>query len=241
MQISCKSDIGRMRSQNQDSVFASDKPVGKLPNLLIVADGMGGHKAGDFASRYAVEKLVECISESVYEHPLLIVSDAIRVVNRRIYEKSQDYEEYRGMGTTLTLAFVDEASKLHVFQVGDSRLYLISDTIRQITKDHSYVEEMYRKGLITRDSEEYQSKKNIITRALGSHDYTAADIFEEPVVPGDLLLLCSDGLTNMVGDDAIFEIAKGAASLEEKTNVLIEQANENGGQDNISVILASVE
>ena len=89
--------------------------------------------------------------------------------------------------------------------------------------------------------EEYQSKKNIITRALGSHDYTAADIFEEPVVPGDLLLLCSDGLTNMVGDDAIFEIAKGAASLEEKTNVLIEQANENGGQDNISVILASVE
>ena len=225
MQISCKSDIGRMRSQNQDSVFASDKPVGKLPNLLIVADGMGGHKAGDFASRYAVEKLVECISESVYENPLLIVSDAIRVVNRRIYEKSQDYEEYRGMGTTLTLAFVDEASKLHVFQVGDSRLYLISDTIRQIT----------------RDSEEYQSKKNIITRALGSHDYTAADIFEEPVVPGDLLLLCSDGLTNMVGDDAIFEIAKGAASLEEKTNVLIEQANENGGQDNISVILASVE
>lgn len=129
MQISCKSDIGRMRSQNQDSVFASDKPVGKLPNLLIVADGMGGHKAGDFASRYAVEKLVECISESVYENPLLIVSDAIRVVNRRIYEKSQDYEEYRGMGTTLTLAFVDEASKLHVFQVGDSRLYLISDTI----------------------------------------------------------------------------------------------------------------
>ena len=121
MQISCKSDIGRMRSQNQDSVFASDKPVGKLPNLLIVADGMGGHKAGDFASRYAVEKLVECISESVYENPLLIVSDAIRVVNRRIYEKSQDYEEYRGMGTTLTLAFVDEASKLHVFQVGDSR------------------------------------------------------------------------------------------------------------------------
>ena len=169
------------------------------------------------------------------------MSDAIRVVNRRIYEKSQDYEEYRGMGTTLTLAIVDEASKLHVFQVGDSRLYLISDTIRQTTKDHSYVEEMYRKGLITRDSEEYQSKKNIITRALGSHDYTAADIFEEPVVPGDLLLLCSDGLTNMVGDDAIFEIAKGAASLEEKTNVLIEQANENGGQDNISVILASVE
>lgn len=145
------------------------------------------------------------------------------------------------MGTTLTLAFVDEASKLHVFQVGDSRLYLISDTIRQITKDHSYVEEMYRKGLITRDSEEYQSKKNIITRALGSNDYTAADIFEESVVPGDILLLCSDGLTNMVGDDAIFETVKSAASLEEKTNVLIEQANNNGGQDNISVILAAVE
>lgn len=241
MQISCKSDIGKMRSQNQDSVFASDQPVGKLPNLLIVADGMGGHKAGDFASRYAVEKLVECISNSVYENPLLIVSDAIRVVNRRIYEKSQDYEEYRGMGTTLTLAFIDADSMLHVFQVGDSRLYLVSDGIRQITQDHSYVEEMYRKGLITRDSEEYQSKKNIITRALGTHDYTAADIFEEPVVPGDILLLCSDGLTNMVGDDVILDTLRRPVSLEQKTDSLIEQANDNGGQDNISVILAVVE
>mgnify|MGYP000494242543 CR=1 FL=1 len=141
--------------------------MGKLPNLLIVADGMGGHKAGDFASRYAVEKLVECISESVYENPLLIVSDAIRVVNRRIYEKSQDYEEYRGMGTTLTLAFVDEASKLHVFQVGDSRLYLISDTIRQITKDHSYVEEMSQQVDYKRFGG-VPEQENIITRALGS-------------------------------------------------------------------------
>ena len=137
MKVFSATDIGQKRQMNQDFIYTSDEPVGNLPNLFVVADGMGGHKAGDFASRYAVEKLVECISESVYENPLLIVSDAIRVVNRRIYEKSQDYEEYRGMGTTLTLAFVDEASKLHVFQVGDSRLYLISDTIRQITKDHS--------------------------------------------------------------------------------------------------------
>lgn len=240
MQISCRSDIGRTRSQNQDSVYASDRPVGRLPNLLIVADGMGGHRAGDFASRYAVEKLVENITDSVYENPLLIVTDAIRTVNRMLYEKSQEYEEYRGMGTTLTLAFAQEKA-LHIFQIGDSRLYLIHDTIRQITQDHSYVEELYRKGLLTRDSEEYQSKKNIITRALGTYDYIAADIFEEAIVPGDILLLCSDGLTNMVSDDLILQTVLGEGTLDEKADQLIGLANDNGGLDNISVVLAAVE
>lgn len=240
MHISCRSDIGRLRSQNQDSVYASEKPVGKLPNLLIVADGMGGHKAGDFASRFAIEKLLESIASSVYDNPLLMITDAIRNVNSQIFELSRDHDEYRGMGTTLTLAYVDE-KRLHVFQIGDSRLYIVHDTIRQVTQDHSYVEEMYRKGLLKRDSEEYHNKKNIITRALGTYDFVTADIFEEELVPGDVLLLCSDGLTNMVADAAILETVKSDQPLEEKADRLIALANENGGQDNITVILAVIE
>ena len=240
MQFYCKSDTGRLRTQNQDTVYGVNTPVGKLPNLLIVADGMGGHKAGDFASRYAVEKIVERIQDSPYENPLLIVADSIRLVNRMIYEKSKDYEEYRGMGTTLTLAYISE-EKLHIFQIGDSRLYLIRDGIRQITQDHSYVEEMYRKGLLSRDSEEYHSKKNIITRALGTADFMGPDVFEEKIIPGDVILICSDGLTNMVTDERILEEVSRKTSLERRTDRLIELANQNGGTDNISVILAEVE
>ena len=240
MQFYCKSDTGKLRNQNQDTVFGVNTPVGKLPNLLIVADGMGGHKAGDFASRYAVETIVERIQSSPYENPLLVVSDAIRLVNRQVYEKSKEFEEYRGMGTTLTLAYLS-GDRLHVFQIGDSRLYLIRDSIRQITQDHSYVEEMYRKGLLSRDSEEYHSKKNIITRALGTADFMGPDVFEEAVRPGDRILLCSDGLTNMVTDERIFEEISNGKSLERTAERLIDQANRNGGTDNISVVLAEVD
>ena len=240
MKICCKSDTGRLRSQNQDTVYADASPVGKLPNLLIVADGMGGHKAGDYASKFAVEKIIERVKESPYENRLLIVSDAIRLVNRLIYEKSRDEEMYRGMGTTLTLAYLEE-NRLHVFQIGDSRLYLIRGTIRQVTQDHSYVEEMYRKGLLRRDSEEYQNKKNIITRALGTMDFMGPDVFEEAVSPGDSLLLCSDGLTNMVTDEEILETVTKRESLKDRTETLVALANQNGGTDNISVILAEVE
>ena len=238
--ISSRSDVGMHRQQNQDSVLTLDGPIGKLPNLFIVADGMGGHKAGDFASRYTIEKLKECIGESIYDNRLLIVNDAIRRVNRMVYEKSADYEEYKGMGTTLTLAYIDEYT-LYAFQIGDSRLYISGDTLRQVTKDHSYVEEMYRKGVMSRESEEYRSQKHIITRAVGGNDFVAADIYEEKLQPGDIILLCSDGLTNMVEDDEIQRILHTSMTLEEKVDSLIELANKNGGQDNISVILIAIE
>lgn len=242
MKICCKSDVGVLRSQNQDSVFASGDPVGKLPNLFIVADGMGGHKAGDFASRYSIEKLTECIKESIYDNRLLIVNDAIRKVNRMVYEKSMDYEEYKGMGTTLTLAYIDaDTEKLNVFHIGDSRLYISGQELRQVTKDHSYVEEMYRKGMMSRDSQEYQSKKNIITRALGGNDFVVADIYEEQLCRDDIVMLCSDGLTNMVNDETIHSVLESKASLEEKADSLVELANKNGGQDNISVVLVTMD
>ncbi len=241
MEVCYKSDVGVQRSQNQDSVYVSTEPVGKLPNLLIVADGMGGHKAGDFASRYSIEKMIECIEEGIYDNKLLIVNDAIRQVNRMVYAKSVDYEEYKGMGTTLTMAFVEEDRMMYVFHIGDSRLYLCNERLRQITQDHSYVEEMCRKGVITRGSEEYYSKKNIITRALGGNDFVVADIFEEQLQPGEIIMLCSDGLTNMVDDETIHSILHTSASLEEKADSLIELANKNGGQDNISVVLAAID
>ena len=239
MQVISRTHVGLVREKNEDALLVRE------PSLVAVADGMGGYAAGEIASRSTI-KAFEAATHSLRheqkeQNIRKVMLEAFDKANTHVFKMAVSNESYSGMGTTMTALYLPGDGHGYCCHVGDSRLYLISDTIRQITKDHSYVEEMYRKGLITRDSEEYQSKKNIITRALGSHDYTAADIFEEPVVPGDLLLLCSDGLTNMVGDDAIFEIAKGAASLEEKTNVLIEQANENGGQDNISVILASVE
>lgn len=240
MQVCCNTDRGQVREQNQDSVFATENPVGKLSNLLMVADGMGGHKAGDYASRFAVNKIVERIGESPYENPLLIVEDAIRSVNRMIYNLSRDNEDLRGMGTTLTLCFTQD-DRLHVFQIGDSRLYIVrKGSIRQVTNDHSYVEEMYRKGLISKNSEEYRTKKNIITRALGALDYVGPDVFEEDIRPGDIVLLCSDGLTNMLEDSVICGILCREDSLENKADTLIREANRQGGQDNISVVLGAV-
>ncbi len=240
MKVLYQSDVGRMRSQNQDCVFATASPQGKLPNLMIVADGMGGHRAGDYASRRAIEELTARIRTSQYENPFLIVSDAVRQTNRVLYLKSSEEEEYRGMGTTMTLAYLDR-NVLHAYQIGDSRLYLMSDGLKQVTVDHSYVEEMLRKGLIERDSPEYRQKKNIITRALGGNDFIAADYYEEQVHTGDQILLCSDGLSNMVSDTQIEDILRSDTTLRQKTESLIWLANENGGQDNISVVLAVVE
>ena len=239
MNVLYQTDVGRVRSQNQDSVFVSDSLVGKLPNLMIVADGMGGHKAGDYASRRAIETLTEVIRTSEYENPVLTVADAVRKANSVLYRESMEHEEYRGMGTTMTLSYVEDG-KVIAHQIGDSRLYLYSDGLRQITRDHSYVEEMVRKGLLERGSLEYLQKKNIITRALGGNDYIAADYYEEAVNPGDMLLSCSDGLTNMVSDGQIEEVLKSEMPPEKKVEELIRLANDNGGQDNITVILAMI-
>ncbi|MGI6108108.1 MAG: Stp1/IreP family PP2C-type Ser/Thr phosphatase [Lachnospiraceae bacterium] len=234
-----RTDVGRMRQQNQDSVLVMETPVGKLPNLLIVADGMGGHRAGDRASRTLVERLPRLIADSVHTNPLLIVTDAVREVNTEIYTLSNDTEEYRGMGTTLTLGYIDRR-ELYVFQVGDSRAYVFSGGhLGQVTRDHSYVEEMVRKGAMSRGSGEYQKKKNIITRAVGGQDFIVSDIFRVTLEPDDIVLLCSDGLTNEVTDGEIGSILSGESDLDRKADELVALANIHGGKDNISVILAA--
>lgn len=231
-----RTDVGRARKINQDTVFASSGPIGMLPNLFIVADGMGGHKAGDFASRTAVEELIGLAEKSKIKDPVLFLRVAIEEVNSMLYEESNSNPDLEGMGTTLVAAIIDK-NTMYVANVGDSRLYLLREELEQITRDHSLVEELVALGKIERGSEAYLSQKNIITRAVGILPNVDIDFFEVPLQECDYILMCSDGLTNMVDDEGISKILKTTDTPEEQTENLINKANENGGKDNIAVIL----
>ena len=229
-------DIGRKRQLNQDFIYLSEVPVGNLPNVFIVADGMGGHNAGDFASRYAVETVVEEIEISFEKNPVKILGRAIERANTLIRKRAQEDISCSGMGTTMVIATCI-GRYLEVANVGDSRLYIVNDRIRQITKDHSLVEEMVRMGGIDRASARNHPDKNIITRAIGARDHVEADFFNLELQMGDMVLLCSDGLTNMMDDETIHRILKGGGSLKDRVEELVRVANQNGGKDNISVIV----
>lgn len=233
-----KTDKGRKRRMNQDYVFATDQAIGTLPNLFLLADGMGGHKAGDYASRFAVEEVKQYISDAPQDLPSIqLIQDAISDVNQRLYKLSLEDENLNGMGTTLVTAFID-GNNLTVGNIGDSRAYLIhGNSIRQITRDHSYVEEMIRRGFMRRGSMDYLNSRNIITRAVGIEPAVNADFFEVELTEGDFLLMCSDGLTNMVDNESIRNIIRERSSLSEKVQALIDMANINGGKDNIGIIL----
>ncbi len=230
-------DVGLKRSINQDTVFATEEAVGSLPNLFIVADGMGGHNAGDFASRFAVNAVKEYIRESEERNPIRLLQEAIGSANAGIIAEAAAHRELYGMGTTL-VAMTLVGDYVYTANVGDSRLYVYSGgVLRQVTRDHSLVEEMVRMGEITPEEAKHHPDKNIITRALGTVPDLAADFFDFKVGSGDLILMCSDGLTNMVEDDAIEEVLRRNSSPKEKTGRLIELANANGGKDNIAVII----
>lgn len=230
-------DIGRKREINQDYVFATDETIGNLPNLLVVADGMGGHRAGDFASRFTVEVLAEEVQNSKETHPEQILGNAIQIANERLMEEAAKDSRLEGMGTTLVAATILD-HVLYFANVGDSRLYLINKEIRQLSKDHSMVEEMVRLGGLTEEEAKHHPDKNIITRAMGVKDKVEPDFFEYRLKGGDTILMCSDGLTNMVDDDEIFQIVKSARDIVEAVETLIQRANENGGSDNIGIVLA---
>lgn len=231
-----RTDTGRVRKMNQDAVYVSAGQVGPLSNLFIVADGMGGHKAGDFASRFVVETMVQSVGELKGSSPVMILRKAIERTNAMLYEEARTNPDREGMGSTLVAATVDQ-NTMYVANVGDSRLYLLRENLSQITRDHSLVEEMVSLGKLERNSESYKNQKNIITRAVGIGRSVEADFFEVPLEECDCILMCSDGLTNMVEDEGISKILKTTDTLEEKTGNLIAKANENGGKDNIAVIL----
>ncbi|XCP86603.1 Stp1/IreP family PP2C-type Ser/Thr phosphatase [Roseburia hominis] len=230
-------DVGRKREINQDYVFATDEPLGSLPNLLVVADGMGGHKAGDFASKYTVEVLTEELKHTLKEGPEETLMDAVQTANRKLIEAAGKDIKLEGMGTTLVAATVIDHT-LYFVNVGDSRLYLVNKDIRQLSRDHSLVEEMVRLGGINEEEAKHHPDKNIITRAIGVKAKVDADFFEHGLKKGDTILMCTDGLCNMVDDEEIFSIIKGARDIVEAGQMLIDRANENGGKDNIGVVLA---
>ena len=236
MKACALTDTGRVRTANQDYVYASVEPVGSLPNLFVVADGMGGHQAGDYASRYIVENLVTYLQYTENSQIVPLLREGILKVNTQLYQESKEKPELSGMGTTLVAAVADE-NTLYVANVGDSRLYLVRDRIRQVTKDHSYVEELVSLGRLERGSKDYKDKKNIITRAVGTEDKLLVDFFEVGLEPGDFILMCSDGLSNMLEDVEMEEIVGSVLELEEKAEKLITVANDNGGKDNIAVVL----
>ena len=229
-------DTGVLRTMNQDYCFSSNTPIGKLPNLYIVCDGMGGHKAGEYASRYTVERIVASVSRSRAESPVRILKSAIQKANEILVVESHEYKEKQGMGTTVVAATIID-DKMYVANVGDSRLYVINQTIEQITKDHSYVEEMIRIGKIKREDAEKHEKKNVITRAVGAAEKIKVDFFEVELRENDTILLCSDGLTNMVTDDKIYQIVTSNRDVENIGKTLVDEANRNGGQDNITAVV----
>ncbi len=236
MKISSLTDIGVRREMNQDYLYSSEEAVGKLQNLFIVADGMGGHRAGEFASRYAVETIVDTARKSEKKDSIGILTESIMAANRLLKEYADSHQEMRGMGTTVVAATI-EGRHLLAANVGDSRLYLAGEQMIQITRDHSLVQEMVRLGEIDQERAKNHPDKNIITRAVGVGREVQIDFFEVNLEPGQRVLLCSDGLTNMVEDHVIRKILYEQGEPDRKAEKLIELANKNGGKDNITVII----
>ncbi|MDD6482195.1 MAG: Stp1/IreP family PP2C-type Ser/Thr phosphatase [Lachnospiraceae bacterium] len=230
-------DIGKKRSMNQDYVYSMEQPIGNLPNLFIVADGMGGHNAGDYASRCTVETIEQFVKETNLKEPAAIMEAAIQKANAAVIAESNAHTELRGMGTTVVMASIYANHKMVVANVGDSRLYVVDEEMKQITKDHSLVEEMVRMGEMDKAKAKNHPKKNYITRAVGASDEIEADFFEVELEPSDMVLMCTDGLTNMVEDMDIRNIMKGQRDVAEAAERLVETANDRGGRDNVTVIV----
>ena len=229
-------DIGRKRKVNQDYLFFSDEPVGCFPNLYIVADGMGGHKAGDKASSYAVNRFVELARKETKELPFLVMERLLNEVNEEVYTLSCKEEQYSGMGTTFVAATVVDGTA-YIMNIGDSRLYYFDEKIHQVTMDHSLVEEMVRLGGIKPEEAKHHPDKNIITRAIGAKADVDVDFYEHRLKRGDIILMCTDGLSNMVEDEELFHIVQGARDIVEAGQNLVNAAKENGGTDNIGIVL----
>ena len=232
-------DIGRKRKLNQDTVYTCEHPLGNLNNLFIVADGMGGHKAGDYASAYTVKAIEREVEVCDDKSPIKILREAITVANSEIYDKAMSEPDFAGMGTTCVAATIADDT-LYVANVGDSRLYLIDKAITQVTKDHSLVAELVRKGSLDENQAKTHPDRNIITRAIGAASNIEIDFFEVELNPGDVILMCTDGLTNMVDDDEILRLVRTSVDTPDMAENLIKMANHNGGKDNIGVVIIEV-
>ena len=237
-----KTHVGMKRENNEDSIFVTNEKIGSLPNLFIIADGMGGHNAGEIASSKAIEFFCESIKGNKAEKGEVLDSifSGIKYANEAILKLSLSSAEYNGMGTTFTACVCDK-SKLYIGHLGDSRAYVINKrATEQITTDHTYVHELVNAGKITAEEAKVHPSRNVIIRTLGIDSDMMADGKIHPIEANDYVLLCSDGLSNMLSDYEISEIVLGEGSLSQKVDELIRHANENGGIDNISAIIISM-
>ena len=233
-------DVGMKRKINQDYVFTSEEAVGNLPNLFVVADGMGGHNAGEVASRMTTMLVKDSIIQKF--DPKLstvecgeMIKRAFIDANAEIFEYSRHHKEAEGMGTTASLGFIYK-NKLITAHVGDSRVYTVTDAeIRQITTDHSYIQELLRIGSITPEEVKNHPQKNIITRAIGTEPTIKVDVNISDY-KGETVFICSDGLSNLVSDEQIFEVINANDDLQMAMVELVELANRKGGNDNITCL-----
>ena len=239
MKVFAKSDIGRAREMNQDAYYAS-QPSDTV-GLYIVADGMGGYNGGEIASSLAVTATKNYIennfaeTEHTKEKLQELVKNAIEYANMVVYEKSKEIEQLEGMGTTIEVALVHN-NRVYIGHVGDSRIYRIrKNFMRSLTTDHSYVEKLIKDGTITRDEAANHPKKNMLTKALGCTSFVDPDVSVKGFQKDDILVLTTDGLTNMVSDEKIYSIVTDI--IEVAADELIEKANMAGGLDNITVVI----
>ena len=239
MQAYARTDIGKAREMNQDFYYVSPERDGM--RLCILADGMGGYKGGEIASSLATASARHYIEEKFKEiEPTTedienLIREAMDYANKIVNKKSQENEELEQMGTTLEICIM-YGNKVYIGHIGDSRIYRIrKNIIRRITTDHSYVETLVKDGTITREEAFYHPRKNMLMKALGCGDNIEPDVTAKGFLPGDIVLMCSDGLTNMLHEDEIYDIIVN--DIESACDKLVEKANALGGYDNISVII----
>ncbi len=231
-------DKGLKREYNEDHYFRCDERLGNLPNLYIVADGMGGHNAGDIASKQAVAYMIKYIEDSEDTDVTVLLTDAVLYANQQVYNEGKERAEYSGMGTTLVACCI-VGDTAHVVNVGDSRLYKLNkeEGLKQVTVDHSIVEELYRAGQISEKERMAHPDRNVITRAIGAEGAVAVDHFKVAMDEGDLIVMCSDGLNKMMEDSVMMELIQNEDNDENVVSVLVDGALERGGNDNITVII----
>lgn len=239
MRAFAKSDVGKAREKNQD-YYCITSPDERI-KIYIVADGMGGYKGGEVASKLATlsaKSYIETHFDKIKydrEQIIKLVKNSAEYANMVVYEESKKDENLKGMGTTLDVCLIYN-NKAYIAHVGDSRVYRIrKEFIRRLTHDHSYVEKLVKDGTITREEAIHHPKKNMLMKALGCTPFVEPDVTVKGFIKDDIILMCSDGLTNMVEEEEIYKIVKKEGTL--AAEKLVQKANENGGYDNVTAIV----
>ena len=239
MRVLVKTDVGKARDLNEDSYYVPQEDDDL--KLFIVADGMGGYNGGEIASSLAIKAAKSYIETNFISTPkdresiLELIKSSMQYANMVVYEKSKEDDELKGMGTTLEICFIYE-NKMYIGHIGDSRIYRIrKHIIRKLTNDHSYVETLVKDGKITREEAKTHPKKNMLMKALGCTEYIEPDVFVRGFLKDDIVLMSSDGLTNMIDEQEIFNIITN--NKENASEMLIQKANDNGGYDNITALI----